>query len=385
MFVAAGTGSGLDGPQFWINREGAVTSRRLEHHHYVTSLAFSRDDSVLLTASWDQRARLWSLPSGELLGNPLIHQGIVTKAAISSSGRFVATAQFDGLVRIWRRPAGRPLDRKVPGQNVAVLSPDGRHVVASRYNYFAKPSDVRELRVYDTATCQPAGPSLPLGGTLRQTALSPAGTLVAVGVAAGDSGRLAVFDFETGKSPFAPMPLPGVPGAVAFRPDAALIAVYCQGGHVLLFDAAHGRETLRLRFDEAEPARDLGRRTTLFTPDGTCLVSLGGDARVRAWDLSRGPVPLPRPEEDSIGDIALSHDGRFLATGKFAYDSNAPGAEGLGPAHGTPRVAGDGPPGRDPRGPLQPRRPVGRDGQPRRTGAGVGLASGPTRLPPHGE
>ena len=204
-------------------------------------------------------------------------------------------------------------------------------------------------------------------------------------MAVGDSGRLAVFDFKTGKSPFEPIPLPGVPDAVAFRPDAALIAVYCQGGHVLLVDAAQGRETLRLRCDEAARARDLGPAYHPVHPRR----DLPGEPRRRREGAGLGPGPgarpLPQPEEDSIGDIALSHDGRFLATGMFAYDSDALALRVWDLRTGRPVSPRDDPPRRDPQVRFSPDDRSDRDGQPRRTGAGLGLASGPARLPVHGQ
>ena len=364
VFAAAGSLAAPFGPQLWIVRDGVTTSRRLEHRNYVKALSISRDNSVLLTASWDGTAKLWSLPSGTLQGNPLVHQGLVERAVFSPGGRFVATAQSDGLVRVWARPTGRLSDRKIPGSNVAVLSPDGRHVVASRFSFIGTGAGGRSVRVYDVASGRPAGPPLALGGALRNAALSPTATLVGVGYEDEKGGGLAVFDFASGKPRFEPRTLPRPPEALAFSPDGTTLAAYSIGGPVLLIDPANGTETLRLPFDDAGHRFFPAHRRALFTHDGSCLVILGGNMRVRAYDLTlarsnlastrgtAGRRHCPLPRRPLPGD-------RYLLP--FGY---RPCARRLGPAQWTCRGAVDEACRRDLRRRFQPRRQADPDGRP---------------------
>jgi len=62
---------------------------------------------MLLSVSWDQTARFWSLPRGQQLGPALQHMASVANCAWSPDSRHVATLQNDGLLRVWQRP-GEP-------------------------------------------------------------------------------------------------------------------------------------------------------------------------------------------------------------------------------------------------------------------------------------
>ena len=76
----------------------------LRHVNLVTDLAFSPDSTMLVSASRDGTARLWSVKDGEPIGAPMAHIGGVTHAAWSNDLEHVVTAQEDGLVRVWQRP-----------------------------------------------------------------------------------------------------------------------------------------------------------------------------------------------------------------------------------------------------------------------------------------
>ncbi len=82
-------------------RHGPV---HLGHTNTVIRFAFSPDSTMLLTVSWDQTARLWSVPGGQALGPPLAHMANAERCAWSDDARYFVTAQNDGLIRVWRRP-----------------------------------------------------------------------------------------------------------------------------------------------------------------------------------------------------------------------------------------------------------------------------------------
>ena len=76
----------------------------LRHTNKVTSFAFSPDNRALLSVSWDQTARLWSVPDGQPLGQPLPHMANAGNCAWSHDAIYLATGQAGGLIRVWQRP-----------------------------------------------------------------------------------------------------------------------------------------------------------------------------------------------------------------------------------------------------------------------------------------
>jgi WD40 repeat protein len=102
------------------------------HGGPVTTAAFSRDGTRIVTGSDDRTARIWDA----MTGRPLIvlrHRGTVTATAFSPDGARVATASKDA-VQLWDITTGEPvigpLTHGGPVASVA-FSPDGARLVTA--------------------------------------------------------------------------------------------------------------------------------------------------------------------------------------------------------------------------------------------------------------
>ena len=95
----------------------------LEGHggRYVRIAAFSLDGELVVTASLDWTAKLWSSASGECLRSLEGHHESVRSAAFSSDGELVVTASDDGTARLWRSASGEYL-RSLEGHGGCVRS-----------------------------------------------------------------------------------------------------------------------------------------------------------------------------------------------------------------------------------------------------------------------
>ena len=78
-----------------------IESRVLRHTGDVISAAFSPDGKRIVTASWDQTARIWNANTGELIHTLAGHTAWVGSAAFSPDGNRIVTASADGTARIW--------------------------------------------------------------------------------------------------------------------------------------------------------------------------------------------------------------------------------------------------------------------------------------------
>lgn len=90
--------------QLWDAKTGQprCTSLLRGHRRVVRAAGFSPDSSLLLTASADCTARLWSTSSGECLQVLGGHSHGLSAAAFSPSGRHMLTTSLDGTVRVWQ-------------------------------------------------------------------------------------------------------------------------------------------------------------------------------------------------------------------------------------------------------------------------------------------
>ena len=77
--------------------------RRFEKAHTkgITCLQFSRDNSQILSASFDHTIHLHGLKSGKLLKEFKGHTSFVNEAAFSPDGHHILSASSDGSVKVW--------------------------------------------------------------------------------------------------------------------------------------------------------------------------------------------------------------------------------------------------------------------------------------------
>ncbi|MEX0818862.1 MAG: protein kinase, partial [Pirellulaceae bacterium] len=119
-------------------------------HAAVASAHFSPDGQRLVTASWDNSARIWNARSGaaelKLVGG---HSGYVNSAMFSPRGEFVLTASDDRTAKLWGASSGkvvRGFEGHAGGVRDATFSPDGSMVLTA--------SDDKTARIWRTNTAE---------------------------------------------------------------------------------------------------------------------------------------------------------------------------------------------------------------------------------------
>ena len=73
----------------------------LRHDAGVTHAAFSPSGDRIVTASFDNTARIWNARDGSEIAVLKGHQGALERATFSPDGSRVLTAARDGTARIW--------------------------------------------------------------------------------------------------------------------------------------------------------------------------------------------------------------------------------------------------------------------------------------------
>jgi WD40 repeat protein len=123
------------------------------HSNYVNSAVFSPkteefpDGEFVLTASDDDSAKLWNAKTGEVVRTFEGHEGRVHFATFSSDGRLVLTASEDTTARIWNTETAEQIHKLAGhkwGVRAAAFSVDGRYVITG--------SDDDDARVWDLKT-----------------------------------------------------------------------------------------------------------------------------------------------------------------------------------------------------------------------------------------
>ena len=245
---------------------------------------------------------------------------IILGAAISPDGRWLAVpavVETDegvvGRLQIWDLST-RTLDRVVPspggGLTSAFFSADGTRLVTQGGTRSDGPP-VLEAVVWDTSSWEPIGEPWVLAEDYRGDrviTVSPDGALLASLTTEGTVSVWTVDDRQPLGEPLLPDEV-GFATAIAFAPDGTL-AIAGDPGRVALVDLETGTEQPAMRLSDGQPT------TIEFSHDGAMLAVADGDGQTQLFDvetrLELGP-PLAA-SSSGINDVSFSPDDHQLAT-----------------------------------------------------------------------
>jgi DNA-binding beta-propeller fold protein YncE len=253
LALAGGTSAGFgtqDGPA-WLRVVDLESKREqdIEHGHtaLIKSVAFSADDRMLATGSWDFTVKLFDVATGKLRASMSQgERGSVSGVAFSPDGNLLASANTDGTLKLWdvatakeKASLGQPQDF-FPIFSCVAFAPDGKTLAAGTWN--KEPISDHEVLIFDVAT-----------GNERSRLK-------------GHKGWIQT---------------------VAFTPDGKTLASGGNDRTIKLWDPAAGRELAELS-SATEAFRD-GHNifSVTFSRDGKTLAAGGDGQTVKLWQLKR--------------------------------------------------------------------------------------------------
>ena len=291
----------------------------------IRSLAFSPDGTVIAATQGDAAAsigtiQLYDAATGEPLRTLEAHESGVWRLTFSPDGRYLASAGRDHTARIWDWANGvlvKTLD--FPNEVVGVaFSPDSRTLAVGGVDELpGTPLQDAAIWTYAVDTWAPVL-KLAEYWNIPDIAFSPDGSLI---VGGGTSRNARVWRASDGAELFI-LYHAGQVGNIAVSPDGSTAATalceasdrgQCTRGAVWLWSLSSGKliETLS---DFSTGVGDMA-----YSADGSVLLAVSIDGTLRAYSTAdysplmttTAPAGL---ERQRIADMALSADGRFLAT-----------------------------------------------------------------------
>ncbi len=330
------------------------------HTGKITCLAASKDGKWFVSGSADRTVRVWDVSSGKTLWTFQGHAGAtvegrevgVTAVAISPDGKWVASGGVDGGIKLWpltKEDEHRSFAEATDSVWAVATSPDGKR--------FASAGADRVVRIYNTSSYKletalkghkAAIPALVFVGNdhvatasgdklvkLWDVANGTAKDLVGhasavLAITADASGKFVVSGSvdksvkawdETGK-PLWTWTGKSAVCALAVRQDGQRIAVGTADGTLTIL-TTNGVEP---KVTGSVPAHGGGVACVSFHPDGSRVISCGGDGVTRIWAVTEaGPVTLVGKLEPTVqsggpntiaplSSVVYSHNGKLIAT-----------------------------------------------------------------------
>ncbi|MEQ8819470.1 MAG: protein kinase [Sumerlaeia bacterium] len=318
------------------------------HSRELRAARFDPRGRFLVTASYDNTAKVWDLSTKRVIYSLFGHNSGLTDARFSQDGSRIATFSYDGTARLWDSVQGSLLLvlRSVHSQGMTSgdFSPDGRHLVSAGRNgdlylwEVATGSQLYQISAHDSevfsAQFSPDGTQIltqdvngvirvwdaPSGQLVRELTgdaspfaaprYSPEGRLLAyssgIGIAHISTARPGLYSLRFGTGLHE-----GRPFSTAVSPDGKTVALAYSNGTVGLFDRESG--TL-LRSFKAHPREVSG---VAFTPSGEQLVSGSYDGTAKIWQIDTGDLLHTLQGHDKeVTSVAVSSLGT-VATSSF--------------------------------------------------------------------
>ncbi|GAA1468851.1 caspase family protein [Microbacterium thalassium] len=314
------TASHDDRVRIWDLTTGQPIGEPLTGHTntvYAVACTTLGGHPAAVTGGWDRTVRIWDLTTAQPTGKPLTgHTNTVTAVACTTiNGQPTAvTGSKDRTIRIWNLTTGQPTGKPLTGDTgdvtaVACTTINGQPTAVTGDN-------AGIVRIWDLTTGQPTGK--PLTGHTSDVTAVACTTINGQPTAVTGSKDRTIRIWNLAKGESVGSPLTGHTNIVA--------AVACStiGGRPI---AVTGSRDATVRIWELAMGRPLGEPATGHTGDvyagaGTTLnglpaaVTASHDHTVRVWDLTTGG-PIGKPlagHTDGVYTVACTTlDGRPIA------------------------------------------------------------------------
>ena len=305
----------------------------------ITPGTFSTAGTRLSPGPREAHAFIWNVADGRELFHdvtPYPHaSSLYARAAPSRDGVSLAlshahfdsatpgsSARYRGKLRVVDVPGGRERMHVTSAEFYATptISPDGRLVAIIAETYSVAGSNSGRLKVFDVETGQARTnfPEQAMDASLVR--FSPTGLLAVIATDRNSAPNLVLCDLQAGRA-VATEPLPAAfsfINVLAFSPDGRFLIIAARQG-----PACQVRELPSGRLVQELSLKAAGSEAIAVRSSDESLVTIDRFGNVREWDL-----PSARPGSldsgrvlDQAGDVALAAGGREVVAVKEGDDS----------------------------------------------------------------
>lgn len=314
------------------------------HQQAIYSVAFSPDNSLVATGSFDHSIKLWDAKTGKEIrtfAGATGHQNLVLNVAFSPSGESLASGGSDNFAKIWDVPVNAPVKEFVhpAGVNAVAVSVDGKLVAGACKD--------GSIKLWTSADGKAAGSLAGHPGGATAAAFSANGQLLATGgvdqnlrfwnpanaqqlaqIGAHAAGLTAValhpnntIAYSAGEDGFLKWwQLPAVaPRALPVHAGAVTALFHSADGNSVLTGGADKMVKLS-NFANGQLVKDFAGagaalQAVALSPNPTTAAAGGADGKLYLWSTADGKLlAQPQAHANGVTGLAFHPSQPILAT-----------------------------------------------------------------------
>ncbi len=254
-------GSGSSSVKLWDIKTGKLLKKIEDKEHYITSIAFTGDDSAIATACGNT-VKLYDITGNNILLIVKELPNIVTSLSLSNN---ILAA---GMIR-----------NEIYSKNKTTVSL--RDIKTGEEIHNIETGDKENLNTFLT--------------------FSPSGNILAT---AGDDIEIILWEADTWEKI---LQVEGLP-PVSFSSDGKILAYSTVNNGIKLLDTATGKEILTLKGHSKKI------NSMSFSPSGKLIATAGDDMKIKLWDTISGKESGTIISTDENDWAVINEDCRFDAT-----------------------------------------------------------------------
>jgi WD40 repeat protein len=302
------------------------------HEKGVGCIAISPDSKLLASASGLENGSaapdvaIWGLPDGDLLAELTGHSGMVSCMVFDPDSKTLVTGSFDESIRVWSLPEGRLVtvfesdiskDRYLGPVSCLSLTPNGK-ILASGHLYYG------DVQLWSLPDRQYLGAlAADQGSNVSCIEIDSRSELLIYGYddsTDGTTGAIQIWSLPERRLVRSLLTDNQRVASLAVSPDGYYLASGLYGGSVNLWELPTGQLVGESKTKVAFPK-------AIFSLDGRILVTAGtslgpdadqfyGDSPVQLWHVPSMQLHATLTgHRNGVTCLALSLDGRILFTG----------------------------------------------------------------------